>query len=66
VLNALLPICSYCSKVRDDKDYWQSVEGYVSQHTNAQFSHSICPECYEKVAKPDLERFLSDKASRKG
>jgi CheY-like chemotaxis protein len=61
VLNALLPICSYCNKVRDDKDYWQSVEGYISQHTNAQFSHSICPECYEKVVKPDLERLLPDK-----
>ena len=66
VLNALLPICSYCKKIRDDKDYWQSVEGYISQHTDAQFSHSICPECYEKVVKPDLERFLSEKASRKG
>jgi CheY-like chemotaxis protein len=66
VLNALLPICSYCKKIRDDKDYWQSVEGYISQHTDTQFSHGICPECYEKAVKPDLERFLSDKAGRKG
>ena len=66
VLNALLPICSYCKKIRDDKDYWQSVESYISQHTNAQFSHGICPECYQKVVKPELERFLSDKALRKG
>jgi CheY-like chemotaxis protein len=66
VLNALLPICSYCKKIRDDKDYWQSVECYISQHTSAQFSHGICPECYEKVVKPDLERFLSEKAGRKG
>jgi CheY-like chemotaxis protein len=65
VLNALLPICSYCRKIRDDKDYWQSVEGYISQHTDAQFSHGICPECYEKVVKPDLDRYLSDLASRK-
>ena len=50
-LNALLPICSYCKKIRDDKDYWQSVEGYISQHTNAQFTHGICPECYQKVMK---------------
>jgi CheY-like chemotaxis protein len=57
VLNALLPICSYCKKIRDDKDYWQSVESYISQHTNAQFSHGICPECYQKVVKPELERF---------
>jgi CheY-like chemotaxis protein len=66
VLNALLPICSYCKKIRDDKDYWQSVEGYISQHTDAQFSHGICPECYEKVAKPDLERFLSARAGSVG
>ena len=55
-LNALLPICSYCKKIRDDKDYWQSVEGYISQHTHTQFSHSICPECYEKIVKPELEQ----------
>jgi len=66
VLNAMLPICSYCKKIRDDKDYWQSVEGYISQHTDAQFSHGICPECYEKVAKPDLERFLSARAGSVG
>ena len=64
-LNALLPICSYCKKIRDDKDYWQSVEGYISRHTNAQFSHGICPECFQKVVKPELERFLSDKAGQK-
>ena len=64
-LNALLPICSYCKKIRDDKDYWQSVEGYIRQHTNARFSHSICPECYEKIVKPDLEKFLSDDAGQK-
>ena len=64
VLNALLPICSYCKKIRDDKDYWQSVEGYISKHTNAQFSHGICPECYQKVVKPKLETFLADKAGQ--
>jgi hypothetical protein len=67
VLNALLPICSYCKKIRDDKNYWQSVEGYISRHTDAQFSHGICPECYEKVVKPELEKFQSDQARcRKG
>ena len=65
-LNALLPICSYCKKIRDGKDYWQSVEGYISQHTNAHFSHGICPECYQKVVKPELERFRDDQAGRKG
>jgi CheY-like chemotaxis protein len=65
VLNALLPICSYCKKIRDDKDYWQSVEVYISKHTDAQFTHGICPECNEKVVKPGLEKFLADRASRK-
>jgi len=63
-LNGLLPICSYCKKIRDDKDYWQSVEGYIGKHTNAQFSHGICPECYEKHVKPqldDLERGVGAK-----
>jgi CheY-like chemotaxis protein len=55
-LNALLPICSYCKKIRDDKDYWQSVEGYIGRHTNTQFSHGICPECFEKHVKPELEQ----------
>ncbi|MDB6059610.1 MAG: Response regulator receiver protein [Verrucomicrobiales bacterium] len=50
-LNALLPICSYCKKIRDDNDYWQSVEGYISQHTNAHFTHGICPECLQTELK---------------
>jgi CheY-like chemotaxis protein/exonuclease VII small subunit len=65
VLNGLLPICSYCKKIRDDHDYWQSVEGYISQHTSAQFSHGICPECYETVLQPELEKFLAEDARRR-
>lgn len=53
-LQGLLPICSYCKRIRDDKNYWQQVEGYISEHTNVQFSHSICPDCYEKVVEPAL------------
>ena len=53
-LQQILPICSYCSKIRDDKDYWQSVEGYISRHTDTRFSHSICPACYESVVEPQL------------
>ena len=45
VLEGILPICSYCKKIRDDKDYWLTVEAYISHHTNSQFSHAICPEC---------------------
>lgn len=57
-LSGLLPICGYCKKIRDDKNYWQSVEHYISTRTNAKFSHSICPECETKVVKPELEALL--------
>jgi CheY-like chemotaxis protein len=54
-LEGILPICSYCRKVRDDRDYWQSVESYVSTHSQTKFSHGICPSCYENTVKPQLE-----------
>jgi DNA-binding response OmpR family regulator len=54
-LQGLLPICAYCKKIRDDGHYWREVESYVSQHSAAQFSHSICPECYERLVRPELE-----------
>ncbi|HUZ47344.1 MAG TPA: response regulator [Terriglobia bacterium] len=53
-LRGLLPICMYCKRIRNDKDYWQQVETYISDHTEAEFSHGICPDCYEKV-KGQLE-----------
>ena len=48
-LRSLLPICSYCKKIRDDGNYWQQVEGYLSAHTGVQFSHGVCPDCYTQV-----------------
>lgn len=53
-LQGLLPICSYCKKIRDDQSYWHQLESYISEHSGAQFSHSICPECYEAVVKGGL------------
>ncbi len=47
-LNGLLPICAWCKKLRDDKGYWQSVEQYISERTEAEFTHGMCPECQEK------------------
>ncbi|HXH23956.1 MAG TPA: response regulator transcription factor [Vicinamibacterales bacterium] len=44
-LSGLLPICAYCKRVRDDRDYWQRIEEYLSERSEAQFSHGICPEC---------------------
>jgi phosphoserine phosphatase RsbU/P len=48
-LRGLLPICSYCKRIRSDSDYWEQLESYISVHTDAQFSHGICPCCYQKV-----------------
>jgi DNA-binding response OmpR family regulator len=50
-LQGLLPICSYCKKIRDDQNYWQQVENYISSHAEVRFSRGICPECYETVMR---------------
>jgi hypothetical protein len=55
-LQGLLPICSYCKKIRNDRNYWQQVEGYIIDHSEAQFSHGICPECYARYVQPELDR----------
>ena len=47
-LTGLLPICAWCKRIRDDKGYWSQVEAYVHEHTGADFTHGICPECLEK------------------
>lgn len=54
-LESMLPICSYCKKVRDDNNYWEQVETYIGQRTGTSFSHSVCPSCYEKVIVPQLK-----------
>ena len=54
VLRAILPICSYCRKIRDDENYWLTVESYISRHTNTRFSHGICPSCLETQVEPGL------------
>lgn len=54
-LRAYLPICSYCRKVRDDENYWHSVEAYITKCTGSRFSHGICPDCYSTVVSPHLE-----------
>ncbi len=61
-LRGLLPICSYCKKIRDDQNYWQQVEQYVGAHSDVQFSHGICPDCYHKVVEPQLDQALKDQA----
>jgi CheY-like chemotaxis protein len=53
-LEEMLPICSYCKKIRDDQNYWQQIEGYISERTGSDFSHSVCPDCYQRVIVPEL------------
>jgi phosphoserine phosphatase RsbU/P len=54
-LQGILPICCYCRKIRDDEHYWQSLETYISTRSDAQFSHSICPTCFDEIVKPQLD-----------
>lgn len=54
-LRGLLPICMYCKRIRNDKDYWQQVEAYISDHSEAEFSHGICPDCYDKMLNSQQE-----------
>ncbi len=53
-LSGLLPICSGCKKIRDDKGYWSQVDSYIAQHSDAKFTHSLCPDCAKKYF-PDAE-----------
>lgn len=59
-LESFLPICGYCKKVRNDGKYWQEIETYISQRQGTQFSHGICPECYERVMLPQLRKLGLD------
>jgi DNA-binding response OmpR family regulator len=62
-LRGLLPICSYCNKIRNDEDYWEQVDSYISRFSGVEFSHSVCPSCYEKHVKPMLEDNETGEAS---
>jgi hypothetical protein len=53
VLSGLLPICAWCKKIRDDGGYWSKIEAYLSERTDAQFTHGICPECNDKMLAED-------------
>jgi len=56
-LRGLIPICAWCKKVRNDQNYWQQVEDYVTEHSDARFNHSMCPECFAKqMAELNAER----------
>ena len=53
-LQKILPICMFCKSVRNDENYWQTVEAYISHHTNTRFSHGICPACFKTVVEPQF------------
>ena len=48
-LSGMLPICASCKKIRDDKGYWNKIEAYIEKHSEAEFSHGICPECAKEL-----------------
>lgn len=55
-LRAILPICSYCRKIRDDDNYWDTVESYVARHTATRFTHGVCPDCISKAIETSAEQ----------
>jgi len=61
-LEGIIPICSYCKKIRDDENIWLKLETYISQHSVAEFSHGICPDCFEEQMKIVKElKFTSER-----
>lgn len=60
-LEGLLPICSYCKKIRDEGEVWVPLERYIAARTDAFFSHGICPDCLETAVKPEVERRKKDR-----
>lgn len=64
-LSGLLPMCACCKKIRDDKGYWNQLESYISEHSEADFSHGICPDCVKKYYPEYAHAFESDEKSSK-
>lgn len=61
LLSGLLPICMCCKKIRDDKGCWRQIETYISEHSEAEFSHGLCPDCAKRMY-PDYYREEGDDA----
>jgi sigma-B regulation protein RsbU (phosphoserine phosphatase) len=59
-LEEMLPMCPTCKKVRDEENRWHPVESYLSTRTEAQFSHGVCPDCFEAIIKPQLEELKGE------
>ncbi len=65
LLEELLPICSYCKKIRDDQNYWQRMESYINERTGSEFSHSVCPDCVVRVVQPQLDKMRAERVIKK-
>lgn len=65
-LSGMLPICASCKKIRDDKGYWQQIELYVREHSEAEFSHGICPECAKKLYPEYYDKIKGKNSSEEG
>jgi DNA-binding response OmpR family regulator len=63
-LEELLPICSYCKKIRDDQNYWQQMEGYINERTGSEFSHSVCPDCMTNVVQPEMDKLRAERVKK--
>ena len=63
-LNGLLPICAYCKRIRSDNNYWEQVDAYIAQHSDATFSHGICPACYDVISK-EIDAYAKGNAGPK-
>jgi hypothetical protein len=59
-LERLLPICANCKKIRDDTGYWNQIEAYLQEHADTRFTHSVCPECVQKLYPEFVERYMED------
>ncbi|MGO9614475.1 MAG: PAS domain S-box protein [Dissulfurispiraceae bacterium] len=55
-LRGLLPVCAWCRKIRDDNGYWHKIEQYIESHSDAKFTHGICPQCIEEMQKKNIEK----------
>lgn len=65
-LSGLLPICASCKKIRDDSGYWTQVERYLTEHTQAQFSHGLCPECFSHLYPEIADKYEQDTNGQRG
>lgn len=64
LLQQLLPICMYCKKIRDDKDFWVNVESYFKAHTGADFTHSLCPDCHREKIQPQFDALRAENSGK--